>query len=347
MKQYFSIFAALVCCGCVTQQTKETSTETTSSPRLDNPVEVDSKQSSATVKNDPKVTLIIPPKPIEQTKTEKKVKQDKVVKNKSILSNKTVLPPKKTAKTHSGEKSLTRLNEPEITKTIVPETIKTSTKKQEIKTTSLEANKLDLEDIEKTNPENSVNVDSTQIIAPQSNLESSPEIEEIEEIEDQVIEEMPIESNTTVFELENLPLSFGDTWILDRNQDKISNTTRCILSSREKNFNDGYSDSKMSLQLSADTLLIQTNSTIDLSYPDIGLYIDQNKHFPLEKLFGDSSIVIKKDTRNITAQLLDGEKITVKLGFWPTWPKTETPSIDFLLSGFDEAFQSFLDCEKL
>lgn len=156
-----------------------------------------------------------------------------------------------------------------------------------------------------------------------------------------------IKSNNISFNFEQLPLNFGSTWVLDRKKDSVSNTTRCLLSSHKKKFNDGYSEAIISLQLSADTLFIKTNSTIDMSYPDIGIFIDQNAPLPLEQLFGDSSILIQKNTKIITAQLLQGTELSIKLGFWPTWPKSETRRIDFSLTDFDKAYQSFLACEKL
>lgn len=177
------------------------------------------------------------------------------------------------------------------------------------------------------------------IITPQTELDTSTE--------KQVIEDPATKLSTVDFHLEKLPLDFGGSWSLDRNHDKISKTTRCLLNSQKKKFNDGYTDSFISLQLSADTLLINTNSAIDLTYPDIGIYIDQNAPFPLEKLFGETSILIKQNTQKITSQLVAGEKLTIKLGFWPTWPKTETHSIDFALSDFDQAYQYFQACEKL
>ncbi|MCK5120407.1 MAG: hypothetical protein KAQ91_00415, partial [Methylococcales bacterium] len=77
------------------------------------------------------------------------------------------------------------------------------------------------------------------------------------------------------------------------------------------------------------------------------IFIDQNAPLPLEQLFGDSSILIKQNTKIITTQLLQGNELSIKLGFWPTWPKSETRRIDFSLTDFDKAYQSFLACEKL
>ncbi|NOR68103.1 MAG: hypothetical protein GQ532_00125 [Methylomarinum sp.] len=156
-----------------------------------------------------------------------------------------------------------------------------------------------------------------------------------------------IKPNNISFNLEQLPLNFGSTWVLDRKKDSVSNITRCLLISHKKKFNDGYSEATISLQLTSDTFFIKTNSTIDMSYPDIGIFIDQNAPLPLEQLFGDSSILIKQNTKIITTQLLQGNELSIKLGFWPTWPKSETRRIDFSLTDFDKAYQSFLACEKL
>jgi len=157
----------------------------------------------------------------------------------------------------------------------------------------------------------------------------------------------PIKPDITSFDLEKLPLKYGHTWVLDRKKDSISNTTRCMISSLTKTFYDGYSESSITIQLTANSLFIKTNSTIDMSYPDTGVVIDQNTSLPLEKLFGDSSILIKQNTKKIIMQLTQGKQLTIKLGFWPTWPKSETRRIDFSLTDFDKAYQSFIACEKL
>lgn len=350
MKLYYSVLVALACYGCVSQQPKDDPY-----PPQDYSDKVDSRQLSSTEQTDSKVTPIIAPQTDLKTSTEKvvkkekviksKVKKDKAVKNKPAESNKIALAPAKSVKSDTRQLSPTNQTESKVTKISAPKSnLKTSTETKEIKATPTKSNNVDLE--------NSVKVDSEQlsstnltdpkvalIILPQTNLE--------EYTEQKVIEDTIIQSDNIEFNLDKLPLNFGDTWFLDRNKDSISKTTRCLLNSQKKNFNDGYTDSSISLQLSSDTLLIKTNSAIDLSYPDIGIYIDQNEPFPLEKLFGESSILIEQDTQKITTQLLDGQKLTIKLGFWPTWPQTETHSIDFVLSDFDKAYQSFQACEKL
>jgi len=368
MKLHYSILVALTCCGCASQQTKDnpappqdnSTTDYSTYFDYDDSSKDDSRQLSSTGQTETKVTetknnQVIVPKTSSKTATEKQVKKntvikskakkDTVIKSKPVKSKKIALVPEKPVKSDSRNLSSSNQTKPKATQNIAPQTnLKTSTKKPEVETTAIKFNKVDLE--------NSVKVDSEQlssadpadskiakVILPQTTLE--------EYTEQKVMEDTIIQPDNFEFDLDKLPLSFGDTWVLDRNKDSISKTTRCLLKSPKKNFNDGYTDSSISLQLTADTLLIKTSSAIDLSYPDIGIYIDQNEPFPLEKIFGESSILIEQNTKKITAQLLDGQNLTIKLGFWPTWPKTETHNIDFALSGFDKAYQSFQACEKL
>jgi len=349
MKQYFTIFAALLSYGCVTQQPKE-------APPQDNRVEaesvksstikvdsdevdygkVDSKPLSTSSQTPVKVSKVIAPKTsISKTSSKatpkKKVKKEPVIKKQVVESSKAALTTEKPVKSNSSQLGSSKQIEPENTPIIRPES------------TPLNINNLEPENSVIVNSEavSTDNLTESEIISPEISLESNIETEK------QANEDIVIEPNNLDFDLEKLPLSFGGTWFLDRNKDKVSNTTRCLLSSQKQNFNDGYSDSKISLQLTSNSLLIKTKSSIDLTYPDVGMSIDQNEHFPLEYLFGETSIIIKKNIQQITSQLLNGKKLTVNLGFWPTWPKKETSHIDFLLSDFNKAYQSFLACEKL
>lgn len=360
MKLYYSFFAALACYGCASQQPKEVP-----SPPEDNSAAVDSRQLNKTIEPDskdaemsaPQTTLKMSPETnvkkdkviTKQIKKDKvitsQVKKDQVIKSRPEKSKKLAAGPEQTVKSDSRQSGAVIQTEAKVTQTISPQANSTtSTEKQEIKNTSIKSDSVDLKKSDKAEsgqPSSTNLTDSqvAQIIIPQTTLETDSENQEIEDT--------LAESNTIDFDLENLPVSFGDTWFLDRNHDSVSKTTRCLLISQKQNFFDGYTDSTISLQLSKNTLLIKTNSTIDLSYPDIGIYIDQNTPFPLEKLFGDSSILIRQNTQDITSQLLDGQKLTIKLGFWPTWPQTQTHSIDFALADFDKAYQSFQACEKL
>ena len=368
MKLHYSILVALTCSGCVTQQTKETpappqdnsTTDYSTYFDYDDSSKDDSRQSSSTGQmqskvSEPKATKAIVPKTSLKTDTKKqvtknkviksKVKNDKVIKSKPVKSKKIASAPEKSVKSDSKNISSSNKTESKATQNIAPQTkLKTSTEKPEVETTAIKMDKIELEnsaqvDSEQLSSTNEADVQIAKVILPQSSLE--------EYTEQKVMEDTIIQPDNIEFDLDKLPLKFGGTWVLDRNKDSVSKTTRCLLNSQKKNFNDGYTDSSISLQLTADTLLIKTSSAIDLTYPDIGIYIDQNAPFPLEKIFGESSILIEQNTQKITAQLLDGQKLTLKMGFWPTWPQTETHSIDFALSDFDKAYQSFQACEKL
>ncbi len=363
MKRYFTILVALLSYGCVTQQPKQvtppqdhkieaSSTEVDSAKVHSEKIE--SKPMSSTSQTKTKVSKMTVPKTSSIATPKKKVKTEPVVKKPPVNVSKPTPTIQKPVKSDTSQLSSSK-------KPIEPEVMPIAPSESNTDADAPESTPLSTQNVES---EISSTIDSevSQIIVPESNLpeanvpeinseaETEVEIEtalEQQVIEDNIIEDNVIESNILDFDIAKLPLNFGDTWFLDRNKDKISNTTRCLLSSQTKNFNDGYSDAQISLQLTANTLLIKTKSSIDLTYPDIGLFIDQNKPFPLENIYKETSILIKKNIEQITSQLRNGEQLTVKLGFWPTWPKTETRSIDFSISDFNEAYQSFLACEKL
>ena len=381
MKQYLPIFAALFCFSCVSQQPREDvslpqeSLSTSDSTQLESPEKtgsesgprIDSQNSlkASTAIKIPEDKIIIIKK--HPPKSNKMVTDKKPVKPKSALSS----TPSKTIKLKStnipsetsDESAPEQLSSNDKAGSAIPPAIveqlraKAAPEIQQTQPVPSISNKSEPEKSSKVDSMESASANEAEeieskvalIIEAQNNSDkSNPETVNLETVtNEKSIEDTQITLNSPEFDLNILPMNFGDAWFLDRNNDKISNTTRCLLSSRKVKFNDGYSDSIISLELTTNTLLIKTNSSIDMSYPDIGIYIDQKEPFPLEELFGDSSILIKQNTKKITSQLLDGEMLTIKMGFWPTWPKTETRSIDFALSNFDNAYQSFLACEKL
>ena len=148
------------------------------------------------------------------------------------------------------------------------------------------------------------------------------------------------------FTWEMLPITFGE-WTLDRKQDTLSQTARCLLTSRDQKFNDGYSEAKIQIRLSNKSLFIKTNSNIDLSYPDVGLYIDGTLTESFKTQSGESSIELKSRISALIKKMASGKQLTVKLGFWPTWPKTETRNLTFSLTDFDEASHALTACDKL
>lgn len=139
-----------------------------------------------------------------------------------------------------------------------------------------------------------------------------------------------------------LPYRFGN-WTLEKNWDNQHPDT-CRLISEKIVFNDGYDTSDLRVDVQVSALTIYTGSNIDLSYENSGLQLGSSALIPFSGLKGTNNVVINGD---FSARLLDVDSMTVKLGFWPTWPVTQTQQIQIPLSDFPAAVSALLDCKTL
>ncbi len=146
---------------------------------------------------------------------------------------------------------------------------------------------------------------------------------------------------------DKLPMQFGSSWVLDKKRGYLSNKPQCLLSSVQKKFYDGYDNAKMSLQLSTTALIIKTDSEIDLTYPEVGIYIDNNPVFLFDKVANKRYTLNRKNISELTALMKTAKKINIKLGFWPTWPQTKTSSVTFSLQSFAKALAALKACNQL
>jgi hypothetical protein len=135
-------------------------------------------------------------------------------------------------------------------------------------------------------------------------------------------------------------------WTSERGLDRLTGRDRCLLASKAETINDGHDDISISLVLTADALLVVTASNIDLTYPGIGLQVDQLAPIQIDRLFKDTMPVFDREIETILEEFIKGYRAKVSLGFWPTWPKTETQSATFSLLGFTKAYQAFRTCEE-
>ena len=144
-----------------------------------------------------------------------------------------------------------------------------------------------------------------------------------------------------------LPLSFGAHWSLDRRPNPVNHKTQCMLASRSISISDGYEQTDIQLLLTANSLYVKTDSNIDLSYPDTGIRLDDGTLRPFKGLAKETAAVISDDVVMLYRQMAPRQAVLVRLGFWPTWPLTETQEARFSLDGFDDAITALWQCEKM
>jgi hypothetical protein len=146
------------------------------------------------------------------------------------------------------------------------------------------------------------------------------------------------------YDLETLPMTFAGGWVLDRRRDALDGATRCLLFSRELTMFDGYDQTKVRLQVSLDGVLVRTDSNLDRSYPDQGLRVDGGALVPFVLEVPDERSAYAKQSAQLA--MAGGERLTLALGFWPTWPVTRTQTATLSLAGFDIAFAALRACSE-
>jgi hypothetical protein len=160
-----------------------------------------------------------------------------------------------------------------------------------------------------------------------------------------VSEEVPTEPEVVEKEvevtLESLPITINGEWVLTATGDT------CTLSTVSIRFDDGQGISKLQLVFTSEYWLIKTQSDIDLSYSGTGLKVDEEIYFPLDQLVRESDLKFTKDYAAMTQAFMAGKKLHITLGFWPTWPVTETKTIDVPLQHFARAHRAWKQCLSL
>jgi hypothetical protein len=130
--------------------------------------------------------------------------------------------------------------------------------------------------------------------------------------------------------------------IMDKNPstDKLA----CIMESASHKIDDGQTSTTVKLWYTGSELYALTKSNIDLSYPDVGLQVDDNKQFAIDRLYKERDAVFSEKINDIHRQFIAGLTARLNLGFWPTWPKTKTRTIEFSLIGYTRTYAAFEKC---
>jgi hypothetical protein len=147
-----------------------------------------------------------------------------------------------------------------------------------------------------------------------------------------------------IFDDAHLPMTFPDGWVLDRRRDRLDGTTRCLLLSPKQPIFDGYEQSRVQLQVTTHALLIMADSNVDASYPHQGVRVDNGALVPFRHKLVDKRSAVASGP--VQSSMAAGRKLTVALGFWPTWPVTKTQQTTFNLTGFGTAYAALQACSK-
>lgn len=141
-------------------------------------------------------------------------------------------------------------------------------------------------------------------------------------------------------------LVMASNWLVEEGLDPVSRKPMCLLTSAEKVVADGQGETPVKIMFNGNTFLIYTKSNIDLSYPGVGLQVDKQGRLEFTKTFKETHVLIEENVEEITTLFVKGLQAKVYLGFWPTWPVSDTKEVAFSLVGFTDAYTQFRRCAE-
>lgn len=147
------------------------------------------------------------------------------------------------------------------------------------------------------------------------------------------------------FTLESLPVDING-WILDLIRSAGYVKGSCFLKSPTTEMPDGQGGTKAYWEISSKMVVLSTRSNIDLSYAGTGLTIG-DKQWPLSSLLNETALDFSNKSDAIVAAMLVNEKVTVSVGFWPTWPVTHAYQGSWNIQSFPVAWEALKQCERL
>jgi len=118
----------------------------------------------------------------------------------------------------------------------------------------------------------------------------------------------------------------------------------CQLTTNPVQVHDGVGNTYIKLMFTDKDLFVLTDSNIDITYKKSGLLIDSTKKFEFDRVINKTNVVISYFTRENIQLLRNSKTATVKIGFWPTWPKTKVTQATFNLKQFNKKYSAFIKC---
>jgi hypothetical protein len=133
-------------------------------------------------------------------------------------------------------------------------------------------------------------------------------------------------------------------WEAKRVEDPFRNEIRCVVETPRQRINDGHQDTTIFLRVDDRSLLVLTESNLDLGHPDVGIRIDDGALIKPDKTYLDQNALFESSAATILAQFKAGLKVDVALRFWPTWPSMGVRTATFSLIGFTAALARLPGC---
>jgi len=120
--------------------------------------------------------------------------------------------------------------------------------------------------------------------------------------------------------------------------------TQCVLESASRSLSDGYETTTVRIILDKTSVVIRSASSLDESFRDIGLVVDEREIVPMDRLAGEKTALFDSKYARLVEQFEKGARVRVQLRFWPEWPATGQYSVTFSLMGFTRAHSALSAC---
>jgi hypothetical protein len=141
-----------------------------------------------------------------------------------------------------------------------------------------------------------------------------------------------------------VPPESRENWTATRIFDPFRNETRCVAESSRQVIHDGHQETTIYLRIDRSSLLVLTESNLDLNHADVGLRVDDGELIKPDKPYLDQHALFESNAARIIAEFKSGVTVTVSLHFWPTWPSKGLKTSRFSLIGFTRAFARLPGC---
>lgn len=135
-----------------------------------------------------------------------------------------------------------------------------------------------------------------------------------------------------------------ENWTAKQIFDPFHNETRCVVETPRQKIDDGRQETTIYLRVDGKSLLVLTESNVDLNYPDVGIRIDEGALIRPDKAYLDQNALFESNAATIISQFKAGLKVDVALRYWPTWPSKGLRTATFSLIGFTRAFARLPGC---
>lgn len=134
-------------------------------------------------------------------------------------------------------------------------------------------------------------------------------------------------------------------WKVETGEVPLSDQFGCYMVSSVQHSEDGQSGTPVRIVFNGTQFVVETESNLDLSYPDIGLQVDQNDYHKVDRLFKKVNAVFDSNTNQILDEFIRGLNARMTLGFWPSWPVTKSYQTQFNLRGFTRTYNEMVECQ--